>query len=115
MKFGDLTLTDSMMRDGLTCAFGDCHMGITAENVARQNSLSRLEQDQFAAQSQNKAEEAQKNGTFTKEIVPVSIPSRKGCSITAICQNFNFSWQALSLCHLMSSPDMEPRQRLWEN
>ena len=78
VKFGDLSLTDSMMQDGLTCAFDDCHMGITAENVARQKTLSRQEQDQFSAKSQNKAESAQKKNLFTKEIVPVSVPSRKG-------------------------------------
>ena len=78
MKFGDLSLTDSMIKDGLTCAFNDCHMGITAENVARQKTLSRQEQDQFSAQSQNKAESAQKKNFFAKEIVPVSVPSRKG-------------------------------------
>ena len=78
VKFGDLSLTDSMMQDGLTCAFNDCHMGITAENVARQKTLSRQEQDQFSAKSQNKAESAQKKNLFTKEIVPVSVPSRKG-------------------------------------
>ncbi|CAI8021562.1 Acetyl-CoA acetyltransferase, cytosolic [Geodia barretti] len=78
VKFGDLSLMDSMMQDGLTCAFADCHMGITAENVARQKTLSRQEQDQFSAKSQNKAESAQKKNLFTKEIVPVSVPSRKG-------------------------------------
>jgi acetyl-CoA C-acetyltransferase len=78
VKFGDLSLTDSMIKDGLTCAFNDCHMGITAENVARQKTLSRQEQDQFSAKSQNKAESAQKKNLFTKEIVPVSVPSRKG-------------------------------------
>ena len=67
-----------MMKDGLTCAFNDCHMGITAENVAKEKALSRQEQDQFSAHSQNKAEAAQNNNLFSKEIVPVSVPSRKG-------------------------------------
>ena len=78
MKFGDVSLTDSMMKDGLTCAFGNHHMGITAENVAREKSVSRQDQDDFAAQSQSKTEHSQNTGSFTKEIVPVSVPSRKG-------------------------------------
>ena len=78
MKFGDVPLVDSMLNDGLTCAFNDYHMGITAENVVKQKSISRQEQDKFSALSQNRAEAAQKNGSFEKEIVPVSIPSRKG-------------------------------------
>ena len=67
-----------MLTEGLTCAFNGYHMGITAENVAKQKSVSRQEQDEFSAQSQNRAETAQKSGAFTKEIVPVSVPSRKG-------------------------------------
>lgn len=78
VKFGDVTLTDSMLKDGLTDAFHGYHMGITAENIVQQKSLSREEQDGFAALSQNKAEAAQKNGAFTKEIVPVSVPSKRG-------------------------------------
>ena len=78
VKFGDVPLVDSMLKDGLTCAFNDYHMGITAENVVKQKSISRQEQDEFSALSQNRAEAAQKNGSFDKEMVPVSIPSRKG-------------------------------------
>lgn len=79
VKFGDVSLTDTMLKDGLTDAFHGYHMGITAENVVQQkSSLSREEQDEFAARSQNKAEAAQKNGVFTKEIVDVSVPSKKG-------------------------------------
>ena len=78
VKFGDVSLADSMIKDGLMCAFNDCHMGITAENVAREKVLSRQEQDQFSVQSQNKAEAAQTNSLFDTEIVPVSVPSRKG-------------------------------------
>ena len=78
MKFGDATLVDTMMKDGLTDAFNNYHMGITAENVAKQFEVTREEQDSFAAQSQNKAETAQKNGHFTAEITPVTVKSRKG-------------------------------------
>ena len=77
-KFGDATLADTMLKDGLTDAFNNYHMGITAENVAKQYSISREEQDKFSAASQNKTEEAQKAGHFSAEIVPVTIQGRKG-------------------------------------
>ncbi|MDF1747736.1 MAG: acetyl-CoA C-acetyltransferase [Alphaproteobacteria bacterium] len=77
-KMGDLSFTDTMIKDGLWCAFNGYHMGNTAENVARQWQLTRDEQDQFALASQNKAETAQKAGRFKDEIVPVTIKSRKG-------------------------------------
>nr|XP_020444108.1 acetyl-CoA acetyltransferase, cytosolic isoform X1 [Monopterus albus] len=78
VKMGDASLQDSMVADGLTDAFHSYHMGITAENVAKQWGVSREEQDQFAVQSQNKTETAQKAGHFDQEIVPVMVPSRKG-------------------------------------
>ena len=77
-----------MMKDGLICAFGDHHMGITAEKVAVEKSVSRQEQDTFSAQSQNKIEAAQKNGLFQQEIVPVSVPSRKGRNTTKLIRIF---------------------------
>jgi len=77
-KMGDWALKDSMIVDGLWDAFNDIHMGITAENIVRQHAISREEQDQFAARSQQRAEAAQKTGRFRDEIVPVSIPQRKG-------------------------------------
>ncbi|ATN36362.1 acetyl-CoA acetyltransferase [Rhizobium sp. ACO-34A] len=77
-KMGDLKMIDSMIKDGLTDAFYGYHMGITAENVARQWQLTREEQDAFAVASQNKAEAAQVAGRFKDEIVPVVVPSRKG-------------------------------------
>lgn len=77
-KMGDATITDTMIKDGLTDAFNDYHMGITAENLAEKFGISRQEQDEFSVMSQNKAERAVKNGTFTEEIVPVTIPQRKG-------------------------------------
>jgi acetyl-CoA C-acetyltransferase len=77
-KMGDWTLKDSMVVDGLWDAFNDVHMGITAENIVRRETISRDEQDRFAAQSQQRAEAAQKAGRFRAEIVPVAIPQRKG-------------------------------------
>lgn len=77
-KMGDWKLVDTMIKDGLWCAFNDYHMGITAENVASKYGFSREAQDEFAASSQQKAEAAQKSGVFTGEIIPVSIPQRKG-------------------------------------
>ncbi|XP_063163969.1 acetyl-CoA acetyltransferase, cytosolic [Candoia aspera] len=78
VKMGETSLQDSIIVDGLTDAFHCYHMGITAENVAKQWKVSREEQDQLAVNSQNKAENAQKGGYFDKEIVPVVVPSRRG-------------------------------------
>ncbi len=75
---GNWELEDSMIVDGLWCAMNDIHMGITAENIAEQFSLTRDDQDAFAAASQQKTEAAQSAGNFDNEITPVSIPQRKG-------------------------------------
>ena len=75
---GEWPLTDTMIKDGLWCAFNDCHMGITAENIADKYHFSRADQDLFAAESQNRTERAQAAGNFDAEIVPVEIPQRKG-------------------------------------
>jgi acetyl-CoA C-acetyltransferase len=77
-KMGDLKLVDTMLKDGLMDAFNGYHMGNTAENIAQQWQLTREEQDAFAARSQNKAEAAKKEGRFKDEIVPVTVPGRKG-------------------------------------
>lgn len=77
-KMGDMKMIDTMVKDGLTDAFYNYLMGVTAENIARQWQLSRDEQDQFALASQNKAEAAQKAGRFADEIVPFVIKGRKG-------------------------------------
>ncbi len=76
-KMGNLELIDTMIKDGLWDAFNGYHMGITAENVARQWQITREEQDKFAVASQNKAEAAKKAGKFKDEIVPVIIKGRK--------------------------------------
>lgn len=81
IKMGPGTLVDSMIHDGLTDAMENIHMGITAENLVEQYKISREEQDAYAVMSQNRAEEAQKNGFFDKEIVPVEIKDRKGTQI----------------------------------
>ncbi len=77
-KMGDVKFIDSMIKDGLWCAFNGYHMGNTAENIAKKWNISREEQDAFAAGSQNKAEAAQKSGRFNDEIAPVTIAHRKG-------------------------------------
>ncbi|WP_261302746.1 acetyl-CoA C-acetyltransferase [Paenibacillus andongensis] len=78
LRLGDSTMVDSMIRDGLWCAMCDIHMGITAENIAEHHHVTRAEQDEFAAWSQLKAEQAIASGRFKDEIVPVTIPQRKG-------------------------------------
>ncbi len=80
-KLGHVTLLDTVLCDGLTDAFAGCHMGVTAENVARQFGISRQQQDEFALRSQQKAAGAQAAGIFDKEIAPVSIETRKGVTI----------------------------------
>ena len=77
-KMGDWKLLDSMIVDGLWDAFNDYHMGVTAENIARQFSLDRRAQDAFAAASQQKAEAALGDNLFGDEIIPIEIPRRKG-------------------------------------
>jgi acetyl-CoA C-acetyltransferase len=77
-RMGDAKMIDSMIVDGLWDAFNQYHMGVTAENVAKEYAVTREEQDEFAVKSQNKAEAAQKSGRFKDEIIPFEIPSRKG-------------------------------------
>jgi acetyl-CoA C-acetyltransferase len=77
-KMGALEFTDTMLKDGLWDAFHGYHMGVTAENVAREWQITREAQDHFAVASQNKAEAARKSGRFADEIVPVTVKERKG-------------------------------------
>lgn len=77
-RMGDQKAVDEMIKDGLWCIFNDYHMGITAENVAAKYGISREEQDQFALASQEKAIAAIDQGRFKEEIVPITIPQRKG-------------------------------------
>jgi acetyl-CoA C-acetyltransferase len=77
-RMGHAEATDSMLAEGLTCAINSCHMGITAEEVASRCGISRAEQDAFAAESQRRAAQALRDGTFAAEIVPVPVPQKKG-------------------------------------
>jgi len=77
-RMGNGDAIDSMLSEGLTCAIGACHMGITAEEVASRYGISRADQDAFAAESQQRAVQAIQNGSFKAEIVPVPIPQKKG-------------------------------------
>src|SRR5438105_6647842 len=75
---GHAEATDSMLAEGLTCAINSCHMGITAEEIASRYGISRAEQDAFAAESQQRAARALRDGSFDAEIVPVDVPQKKG-------------------------------------
>src|SRR3954464_2325678 len=77
-RMGDAKLVDTMIVDGLWDVYNQYHMGVTAENVAKEYAVTREEQDQFAVASQNKTEAAQKAGKFKDEIITVEVPSRKG-------------------------------------
>ena len=77
LKMGDGNIKDSMIVDGLWCAMNDYHMGTTAENIAEKYNISKEDQDQFATESQNKTENAQKNNHFNNEIIPIEIKSKK--------------------------------------
>lgn len=85
-KMGDQKVVDSMIQDGLWCAFNDYHMGNTAENLCDKYSISREEQDEFSAWSQQKAEAAIQSERFKDEIVPVEVPGRKG-QVTVFAQD----------------------------
>jgi acetyl-CoA C-acetyltransferase len=82
-RMGDAKLVDTMIVDGLWDVYNQYHMGVTAENVAKEYAVTRADQDQFALASQHKTEAAQKAGRFKDEIVPVEIASRKGTVVFA--------------------------------
>ena len=106
-KMGDVQFIDSMIKDGLWCAFNGYHMGNTAENIARKWQLTREEQDAFAAASQQKAEAAQKAGKFADEIVPVTISGRKGDTIVDTDEYPKHGTTAESLGKLRAAFDKE--------
>jgi acetyl-CoA C-acetyltransferase len=83
VKMGDVSFIDTMIKDGLWDIFNGYHMGVTAENVARQWQITREEQDRFAVASQNKAEAARKAGRFKEEIAPVTVKTRKGETVVS--------------------------------
>ena len=80
-KMGDVSLIDTMIKDGLTDVFNGYHMGITAENLAEQYQIGREEQDAFALRSQTLAAKARSEGRFKDEIVPVTVKGRKGDTV----------------------------------
>lgn len=80
-RMNNTVMVDAVVNDGLWDAFNDYHMGVTAENIADQWNITREEQDAFAVKSQNRAETAIKAGRFQEEIVPVTIPQRKGAPV----------------------------------
>ncbi len=97
-RMGNTTLLDPMIHDGLWEKFNDYHMGITAENIAEKYNISREEQDEFSAKSENNAENAIKSGIFKDEIVPVEVPQRRGDPIIFDTDEFpNFGTTAEKL------------------
>ncbi len=83
-RLGNAGVIDSMLHEGLTCAIEGCHMGMTAEEVSRRYTVSRTDQDAFAAESQRRAEVAVSSGVFDREIVPVEVPQRKAPPLRVI-------------------------------
>ncbi|KAF3092981.1 erg10, acetyl-CoA C-acetyltransferase [Orbilia oligospora] len=77
-RFGNQTLIDGILKDGLTDAYDDLHMGLAAEECAEDYSIDRVAQDEYAIRSYQKAQEAQKNGLFDKEIAPITVPGPRG-------------------------------------
>ncbi|VBB43414.1 acetyl-CoA acetyltransferase [uncultured Paludibacter sp.] len=97
-KMGHGQIIDSMIKDALTDVFNDYHMGMTAENIAEKWQISRREQDEFSVLSQNKCEAAQAQGKFKDEIIPVSIPQKKGEAL--IFDTDEFPRKGVKLEHL---------------
>jgi acetyl-CoA C-acetyltransferase len=106
-KMGPVSLADTMVVDGLTDAFGGYHMGITAENVARQFGITRDRQDALALHSQQKAAAARSAGHFRAEIVPVSIETRKGTTIVDADDHLRPDTSAEALAKLRPAFDKE--------
>jgi len=107
-RMGDAKMIDSMIVDGLWDVYNKIHMGITAENVARQWSIDRAQQDAFALASQHKAAAAQDAGKFSDEIVPVMIPQRKGDPVPFDTDEFiNRKTKAEALAGLKPAFDKE--------
>ena len=85
-KFGDQKIVDSMLHDGLICAFDGCHVGNQAEYIARVKEISREDQDSYAAESQRRAAAAVRSGQFIQELVPVETPAREGSKTVLVDQ-----------------------------
>ncbi|MGE5675041.1 MAG: acetyl-CoA C-acyltransferase, partial [Mycobacterium leprae] len=99
-RMGHGTVEDSMIKDALTCAWENVHMGLTAENIAEQYGITREEQDQFSAASQQKAEAAVTSGRFKDEIVPVVVKSKKGDTVFDTDEHPRFGTTVESLSKL---------------
>ena len=106
-KMGDFKMVDSMLRDGLIDPFHNYHMGNTAENVAKKWQITRQEQDEFACKSQNKCEAAIKSGRFKDEIVPVTVPGRKGDVVVDTDEHPTFGTTMQSLSKLRPAFEKE--------
>ncbi|HEX6016802.1 MAG TPA: acetyl-CoA C-acetyltransferase [Burkholderiaceae bacterium] len=105
-RMGDWKLTDSMISDGLWDVYNQYHMGITAENVAKKYGITREQQDALALASQQKAAAAQEAGRFKDEIVPVTIPQKKGDPVIFAADEFiNKKTSAEALAHLRPAFD----------
>jgi len=106
-RMGHGEVLDHMIRDGLWCALEDCHMGMTAENVAAEFEISRAEQDRFAAESQRKAAAAWERGLFAEEVVPVEVQQRKGTVLVDRDEHFrpDTTEEVLSKLRPAFSPD----------
>jgi acetyl-CoA C-acetyltransferase len=102
-RIGDAALVDSLVSDGLTDAFNDIHMGVTAENLADKYGIGREEQDEFAADSQLKAERAIADGVFKDEIVPIEVPARGGTRLVEIDEHPRAGTTAETLAKLRSA------------
>ena len=87
-RMGDGQIIDTMLNDGLHDAFHDYHMGVTAENIAEKYNFTREQQDDLALHSQNRAEAAVKSGRFKDEIVPVTVPKRRGDDLVVDTDEF---------------------------
>ena len=104
-RMGDSKVVDTMIKDGLSDAFNEYHMGITAENVAEEYGISRDDQDALALESQKRAVAAIESGRFKEEIVPVVIPQRKGDPIVFDTDEFPrkmLVWRVCLSCVLFS-------------
>ncbi len=107
-RMGDAPIVDYMVNDGLTDAFNRYHMGITAENIAAQYGITREEQDNFALVSQQRAQTAIESGRFKDEIVPVSIPQKKGAPVvvdTDEYPRFNATYEQFAKLRPAFKPD----------
>jgi acetyl-CoA C-acetyltransferase len=100
LKFGDAKLVDSMLSDGLWCAFDDCHMGAHAEYTARSHGITRVDQDDFAAESQRRAALAMAEGRFVEEVVSVPVKVKGQASLVALDESPRFDTTADSLARL---------------